>query len=773
MIDSTPRRAGPYSGNGVTTGFAFAFRVFDTSDVLVEVVLADGSSPTLVEDTDYSVTLNADQTASPGGSVTYPLSGSPLTADDVITLAGQLPYDQTLQLPLGGNFHPTAIETGLDRLSIQIQQVAEALGRTFSFPLNEGAIPSFPSIVDRAGKLLGFDDDGNFIGVVPVPGDASAVTTDLATSSNTAKGDALIAAKATATGAQATTLHQVIEEDRSVFRFFTPTQIAAVIAEAGGSSAIVTTALQSMFDGVRSGGTLGGARLPLGIYMLDAPVRVKNGTPRVTLVGDNRIRTILMPNAADIKASPVNVNALIVVQDNNAHLCVEKLRMTASAAYTGVGVYCKEGGGGDATGQALFSALFRDLWVDFPTTNTGFLTGATQNSVFDTITFENMKGVFTLEGAGSGDNFYRNIAMSSCYDQFILQTADTNGSFAMSVDGLHAYQHYRGRLFDVKNWIGGNINDVTLEPITGNLGTTGLFKFKDCTALLISNFYALARTDVPACATGIELDTTAATGTLSAKFLNGAINADIGCKITGTGTHNVEFVNVDFTTCATAALSIAAGGGGTITTRGCKFNDSTIHGFVNTVGSSHNWYSHGDEFLNAGLGGNASSRNIALETSGVVKLYYPRIGRNNGSAAAGYFMQANGGGTVDIYDPEWVGTPPSGLIDPSGTQQVTIHRSQPSGSTTVTGATYTVLETDRWVTANRAGTVTLTLPAASSYIGREIGVRTVTANTVVSASSNVSINNAAAGTPILAATAGKWATLVSDGGNWHVQQTGG
>lgn len=87
----------------------------------------------------------------------------------------------------------------------------------------------------------------------------------------------------------------------------------------------------------------------------------------------------------------------------------------------------------------------------------------------------------------------------------------------------------------------------------------------------------------------------------------------------------------------------------------------------------------------------------------------------------------------------------------------------------VTTSTYTVGATDNYITANLAGIVTLTLPAAASFNGRILKIRTVTANTVVSASSNVvPLVGGAAGTAILAATAGKWAELVSDGAVWQI-----
>ena len=89
--------------------------------------------------------------------------------------------------------------------------------------------------------------------------------------------------------------------------------------------------------------------------------------------------------------------------------------------------------------------------------------------------------------------------------------------------------------------------------------------------------------------------------------------------------------------------------------------------------------------------------------------------------------------------------------------------------------------------ANYAGTVTITLrPANETTVtgsaftgmtttntGRWLYIKTVTANTVVSASSNiVPINGTAAGTAILPATAGAWAALQSDGTNWVIMARG-
>lgn len=82
---------------------------------------------------------------------------------------------------------------------------------------------------------------------------------------------------------------------------------------------------------------------------------------------------------------------------------------------------------------------------------------------------------------------------------------------------------------------------------------------------------------------------------------------------------------------------------------------------------------------------------------------------------------------------------------------------------------FTLAIAENWIICNGTATITATLPAASSWTGREVMLKTIAAFTVVSASSNVvPLAGGAAGTAILAATAGKYATLVSDGTNWII-----
>jgi hypothetical protein len=146
------------------------------------------------------------------------------------------------------------------------------------------------------------------------------------------------------------------------------------------------------------------------------------------------------------------------------------------------------------------------------------------------------------------------------------------------------------------------------------------------------------------------------------------------------------------------------------------------------------------------------------------------------------FVQFNGGGNTTLNSGGisfGAGTStvnPNGVIErvrinSSGLMSVTGGSFGRGGIATKTGS-FSVAETEDWLICNGTATITVTLPAAASWTGREIMIKNIAAFTVVSASTNVvPINSATAGTAILPATAGSWATLVSDGTNWVIMQS--
>jgi hypothetical protein len=109
-ISSEVRKAGPFAGNDVTTSFPFAFKVFLTDQI--EVVKAvNGVESVLVEGTDYSVNLSANQNTNPGGTVVLT---SALETGDTMVVTSRVQNLQHTDLTNQGGFYPRVINDALD-----------------------------------------------------------------------------------------------------------------------------------------------------------------------------------------------------------------------------------------------------------------------------------------------------------------------------------------------------------------------------------------------------------------------------------------------------------------------------------------------------------------------------------------------------------------------------------------------------------------------------------------------------------------------------------
>jgi hypothetical protein len=106
------------------------------------------------------------------------------------------------------------------------------------------------------------------------------------------------------------------------------------------------------------------------------------------------------------------------------------------------------------------------------------------------------------------------------------------------------------------------------------------------------------------------------------------------------------------------------------------------------------------------------------------------------------------------------------------TAAITAAISAASSAPVTKTADFTVADNETWIINNKSGsTCTVTLPTASAWSGRYITFKNLQAQTLVSASSNVIlIDGTTAGTAILLAVVGNWATMVSDGTNWVIMQ---
>lgn len=117
-----------HTGNGATTVFPYGFPVLSASDMIVSLQDATtGLVTSVLNPSEYSVTGigNPD-----GGTVTYPLSGSPLASTTKIIIERLVEYKQPLELNDYGGFYPESVERQLDHMEMQIQQLAEQVGRS-------------------------------------------------------------------------------------------------------------------------------------------------------------------------------------------------------------------------------------------------------------------------------------------------------------------------------------------------------------------------------------------------------------------------------------------------------------------------------------------------------------------------------------------------------------------------------------------------------------------------------------------------------------------
>jgi hypothetical protein len=190
-LDARARITPLFAGDGVTVTFPFSFKVFNKTELAFIVTAATGAQTVKVLDLDFSVLLYPDQESTPGGAVTYPISGSPLPIGESAVVAGVLPITQPADLPSGGSYRAGVIENALDRTVMLIQERADQIAGALRVP-ETTQLPTFPVASARADKLAGFDSSGNPVAVAPASGSAAALATNLA-SAAVGQGSRLVA----------------------------------------------------------------------------------------------------------------------------------------------------------------------------------------------------------------------------------------------------------------------------------------------------------------------------------------------------------------------------------------------------------------------------------------------------------------------------------------------------------------------------------------------------------------------------------------------------
>ena len=158
MTVSTTTSSVSYSANGTQTTFAYTFKIFEDSDLLV-ILRNDttGVETTQTLTTDYTVTGAGSEL---GGNVVF--LSAPATGNTVFSRR-VLPLTQTTDYVENDPFPAESHEAALDKLTMLIQQNVLDEERAILFAQSDiglGINNVLPAFGDRASKLLSFDGNG-------------------------------------------------------------------------------------------------------------------------------------------------------------------------------------------------------------------------------------------------------------------------------------------------------------------------------------------------------------------------------------------------------------------------------------------------------------------------------------------------------------------------------------------------------------------------------------------------------------------------------------
>lgn len=245
-----------YTGNGVSTVYAFDFLIPESGDLRVMV-----DRVTKVYGVDYTA---AGFGVGAGGSVTFTTAPSVGAA---VVIYRETELSRATDYQVNGDLLSPTVNADFNRLWLAVQEIGGG-GR---IPSNVLRVPTgetlsvLPTATSRASRLLGFDGSGN---VSVFAGADTSSATDLAldlASTASGKGAGLIGWLRAMSGAVATTLYRWMTwREVSVFEFMTIAQVADVQAYTFGLD--VTTPVQAAMTAAQAAGRA--LHFPAGGYLV-------------------------------------------------------------------------------------------------------------------------------------------------------------------------------------------------------------------------------------------------------------------------------------------------------------------------------------------------------------------------------------------------------------------------------------------------------------------------------------------------------------------------
>lgn len=483
---------------------------------------------------------------------------------------------------------------------------------------------------------------------------------------------------------------------------------------------------QAAINALGAGGVL---FVPAGVYLLTSQITVPSD---FTIRGAGNYATILVAPAAFNNATGlIRLNGV-----GGPPTIIENLAVSGQVGGAGaasVGIYSVANG-----------VFLRNLWVSAFKTNV--ILGQTDNFLLDSAVEESVAG-----GTGvsivSPDVTVANCVIYHCFlglaisaVPFLDGTISISNVRTIACTSIGFYLTASSNI-NLSNCSAGHNN------LTG-LTSAGLY-MNGCSNVIVTSF--IARLGGGQSTTGIGIQIQGSSGVIvsaseSTSFLDGInISGSTAVSVTGSQFNSNR------------RYGIYEAGNDQVTLLGNEC-------YGNGTGVAADAGIHSENTIGFGVVNIIS--NICSQVGGGFQDYgiYASLTDNGGSTGV-----TNLTGNICQYNNT------SDILLAGKTNRITMSGNIPTGgigsaaTVIVTAAAYTVDLAEESVIANRAGIVTLTLPPAAISIGRQIQLRTITANTVVSNAANIiPLAGGAAGTAILAAVAGRWASVRSDGANWQI-----
>jgi hypothetical protein len=156
MTVSSTTTKNSHSGNGSTTVFAYAFKIFAEADLKVIVRSSTGTETTKTLNSDYTV---SGVGVTSGGNVTF---GSAPASGETVLIRREAALTQTTDYTANDPFPAEDHENALDKLTFHTQQQQEELDRAIKLSRTNTMTSTEFTVgaSDRANKILAFDSSG-------------------------------------------------------------------------------------------------------------------------------------------------------------------------------------------------------------------------------------------------------------------------------------------------------------------------------------------------------------------------------------------------------------------------------------------------------------------------------------------------------------------------------------------------------------------------------------------------------------------------------------